>query len=79
MRRITAVLLSVLLFMTDLSVPVFADNTPTQPYNPNCKYISGVSNVTVWLNYASGVSIWEDYITGALTTGCIPDGIIRYT
>ncbi len=30
------------------------------------KYSNGVSNLTVWLNYASGVSIWEDYIVGGV-------------
>ncbi len=30
------------------------------------KYVNGVSNVSVWINYASGVGYWSTYITGGI-------------
>ena len=39
-------------------------NTATQTYG-NTKYTRGVGNVTVWINYNSGVGYWQSYINNA--------------
>lgn len=51
-------------------VPAAVANAATPIYGH--KYNSGVGNVTVWLNYASGVGNWESYITNAVNNWMYP-------
>lgn len=36
------------------------------------KYVNGVSNVSVWINYASGVGYWQTYITSGMNNWMYP-------
>ena len=67
LRKITAVLTGIKLIISTIVTNVSADNTATYPFNSNYKYSGGVSNITVYLNYSSGVAAWENYITQGVT------------
>ena len=67
LRKITAVLIGIKLIISTIVTNVSADNTATYPFNSNYKYSGGVSNITVYLNYSSGVAAWENYITQGVT------------
>ncbi len=55
-----------MLFISLSGTVAHADDTATQPFNPNYKYTNGVGNLTVWLNYSRGVDLWENYITSSV-------------
>lgn len=61
-----AILSFVILFM----IPATAANAATPTYGH--RYSLGVGNVTVWLNYASGVGNWESYIVNAANNWMYP-------
>ncbi|MBQ1478244.1 MAG: hypothetical protein IIZ33_08870 [Erysipelotrichaceae bacterium] len=61
---IIAVILALMLFIAK-PVNLRADDTPTMPFNSNYKYSNGVGNITIWLDYSSGVGTWETYINSS--------------
>lgn len=58
-KKVTIIAL-VLLF-NSLALPTQVDAAAISP-RLGGKYAQGVSNITVWLNYSSGIGFWEDFI-----------------
>lgn len=76
-KRIRLSFLLIISTMLLVFSPVLAEESKTQRPNPilgfydtpvyaNHKLINGVGNVTIYLNYASGIGYWESYISNAV-------------
>ncbi|MBQ6367669.1 MAG: matrixin family metalloprotease [Erysipelotrichaceae bacterium] len=63
LAKITIVCIMACVLFASNPFRVHAANTPTQPFDSDYKYVNGVGNITVWLNYSSGVGYWEYLIS----------------
>ena len=67
LKRVFLVVISIFVLVFSSLTNAYAA-TPIYGY----QYINGVGNVTVWLDYSSGVGYWQSYITNAVNNWMYP-------